>query len=117
MVSTAATVSWYETKVLTQVSAADENHETVVVTVTTVENTISLAGTVSTTVAVIAIEVDAVELQTHSVTATVTVCGTEVSAQTGEHELTGACHVGGDDYHDGTDDYHDDTGETGVMLT
>lgn len=100
-VSTAATVSWYETKVLTQVSAADENHETVVVTVTTVENTISLAGTVSTTVAVIAIEVDAVELQTHSVTATVTEWGTEVYSQTGEHELTGD-----GDLHDETDGDH-----------
>lgn len=94
-VSTTATVSWYETIELTQVFSVDENHETVVVTVTTVENTISLAGTVSTTVAVIATEVCAVELQTNSVTATVTVCGTEVSAQTGEHDGAGDLHVDG----------------------
>lgn len=73
---------------MTQVDSVYENHETVVVTVTTVEKTISLCGTVSVTVTVMATDVDFVGDHVHSVTATVTVYGTVVSTHFGEHELT-----------------------------
>jgi len=71
--------------VTTVVDSVGDHHETVVSTVTTVEKTKSLCGTVSTIVAVTATEVYLVELHVHSVTATVTVYGTVVSTQTGEH--------------------------------
>lgn len=77
-------------------SSVGDHHETVVSIVTTVENTKSLCGTVSTIVTVTATEVDLVELHVHSVTATVTVYGTVVSTQTGEHDsaLTGDSSLG-----------------------
>jgi len=90
-----------------------EYHEIVVSTVTTVENTKSLCGTVSVTVAVMATEVPAVELHVHSVTATVTTAGTVVSTQTGEHEFLTET-VDGTQVLTGDGDHHTlvDTGDT-----
>lgn len=76
--------------VTTVVDSSDDQYETVVSTDTTVEKTISVFGTYSVMVPVTATVVYLVELHVHTVTATVTVYGTVVSTQTGEHDGYGA---------------------------
>lgn len=72
----------------TVVCSVDDQNETVVSTVTTVQCTTAVYGTVSVTVAVTATDVPFVELHVQYVMATVTVYGTVVSTHFGEQLFT-----------------------------